>query len=87
MKFVSVRPFSEPDAAARRPMEIANAAEAVQDGRIHIELINAPSSMLGAQFATASCLIRRIGMVWRSNSGRPERTFRKVGQSGAENVM
>lgn len=48
MKFVSVSPFSEPDAAARRLMEIANAAEAVQDGRIHIELINAPSSMLGA---------------------------------------
>jgi hypothetical protein len=41
MKFVTARPFADPDAAARKLVEIANAAEAVQDGRIHIELINA----------------------------------------------
>jgi hypothetical protein len=34
MKFVTERPFSDPDAAARKLVEIANAAEAVQDGRI-----------------------------------------------------
>jgi putative SOS response-associated peptidase YedK len=32
-------PFADPDAAARKLVEIANAAEAVQDDRIHIELI------------------------------------------------
>jgi hypothetical protein len=42
MKFIDARPFSDPEAAARKLMEIANAAEAVQDGRIHIEKINGP---------------------------------------------
>ena len=35
-------PYSDPEKAARRLLEIANAAEAEQDGRIHIEKINAP---------------------------------------------
>jgi hypothetical protein len=39
MKFVAPRPFAEPEAAAKKLMEIANAVEAVQDGRIFIELI------------------------------------------------
>jgi len=34
--------LADPDAAARKLVEIANAVEAVQDGRIHVELINAP---------------------------------------------
>jgi hypothetical protein len=42
MRFVSNRRFADPEAAARKPMEIANAAEAVQDGRIHVEKINEP---------------------------------------------
>jgi hypothetical protein len=42
VKFVTDSPFANPDAAARKLVEIANAAAAVQDGRIHIELINAP---------------------------------------------
>lgn len=37
MKFVADRSFADPDAAARKLVEIANAAEAVQDGRIAIE--------------------------------------------------
>jgi hypothetical protein len=41
MKFIAERPFADP-AAARKLMEIANATEAVQDGRIHIEKINGP---------------------------------------------
>jgi hypothetical protein len=32
--------FADPDAAARKLVQIANASEAVQDGRIYIELIN-----------------------------------------------
>ena len=35
-------PFADPDAAARKIVEIANGVEAVQDGRIYIELVNAP---------------------------------------------
>ena len=41
LKFVRARPFADVDAAVRKLVEIANAVEAVQDGRIHIELINA----------------------------------------------
>ena len=42
MKFSPDRPYSDPERAARKLLEIANAAEAAQDGRIHIEKINAP---------------------------------------------
>ena len=42
MKFAADHPWSDPEKAARKLVEIANAAEAVQDGRIYIELINAP---------------------------------------------
>ena len=42
MKFVSPSHFTDPDAAARKLVQIANASEAVQDGRIYIELIRNP---------------------------------------------
>jgi len=42
MKSVEQRPFADPDAAARKIVELANAVEPVQDGRIHIEKINGP---------------------------------------------
>ncbi len=41
MKFVEPNPFTDPDAAARKLLEIANATEPAQDGRIYIELVNA----------------------------------------------
>src|SRR5258706_5665382 len=41
MKIVS-SPLADPDAAARKLVELANAVEPVQDGRIHIEKINGP---------------------------------------------
>jgi hypothetical protein len=40
MKFATAHPYAHPAKAARKLIEIANAAEAVQDGRIYIELIN-----------------------------------------------
>jgi hypothetical protein len=42
MKFATDRPYANPKTAARKLVEIANAVEAVQDGRIFIELINWP---------------------------------------------
>ena len=42
MKYADSRPYADPEKAARRIVEIASTAEPVQDGRIHIELINAP---------------------------------------------
>jgi hypothetical protein len=42
MKFAVERPYADPEKAARKLVEIANSVEAVQDGRIYIELINGP---------------------------------------------
>jgi hypothetical protein len=42
MKFATDRAYSDPEKAARKLVEIANAVEPVQDGRIFIELINWP---------------------------------------------
>jgi hypothetical protein len=42
MKFAAERPYADPEAAARKLIEIANSVEAQQDGRIFIELINGP---------------------------------------------
>ena len=41
MKHVTDRPYSDPETAARKLLEIANATEPV-DGKIYIEKINAP---------------------------------------------
>jgi hypothetical protein len=50
MKFVAARPYADPEVAARKIIEIANAFEPVQDGRIYIEKINGP--MLFVEKAT-----------------------------------
>jgi hypothetical protein len=42
VKLTATRPYADPEAAARKLIEIANSVEAVQDGRIYIELINGP---------------------------------------------
>ena len=42
MKFAADRPYSDPEKAARKLLEIANTVEVTQDGRIHIEKINGP---------------------------------------------
>ena len=41
MKTATARPYADPQKAARRILEIANAVEPIQ-GRIHIEKINEP---------------------------------------------
>ena len=68
MKFVPNRPYSDPEKAARKLLEIANSVEAVQDGKIYIELISTLGRPSGnrtsklAVWGTASCLIIRIGI-------------------------
>ncbi|WBL78795.1 hypothetical protein I3J27_38700 [Bradyrhizobium xenonodulans] len=42
MKLIGERPYSDPEAAARKLVELAKSIQAVQDGRIYIEKINAP---------------------------------------------
>jgi hypothetical protein len=62
MKYTADRPFADPEAAARKLLEIANATEAVQDGRIHIEKLNGPllkgrryPAEYGAGIAVGAC--------------------------------
>ena len=41
MKYAATRPFDDPEAAGRKLLDLANAVEAVQDGRIiHLEPVN-----------------------------------------------
>jgi len=42
MKLTAERPFANPEAAARRLVELGASIEPVQDGRVDIEKINAP---------------------------------------------
>jgi hypothetical protein len=42
MKYATDHPYSDPEKAARKILEIANSVEAIQDGRIHVEKINGP---------------------------------------------
>ena len=73
MKFVAPRPFADPEAAAQKLMEIANAVEAVQDGRIFIELINGPFlyDHIGspAEYGAGLKLAIERGWLWKHESG------------------
>ena len=83
MKFIEPSRFTDPDAAARKLVEIANASEAVQDGRIFIELINGPSIKEGGtpdQFRTSLARAITLGWLWRHESG----TYVKFTPGGAE---
>jgi hypothetical protein len=83
MKFVEPSHFTDPDAAARKLIEIANVAEAVQDGRIHIELINAPFLNGGgtpAEFRAGIDQAIAKGRLWRHESG----VYVKFTPAGAE---
>jgi len=84
MKFATDRPFADPEAAARKLIEIANSVEAVQDGRIHIELINGPFlfELKGApaEYSAGLRLAMERGWLEMHESG----TYVKVTQAGAE---
>ena len=73
LKFVSDRPFADPDAAARKLMKLANAFEPVQDGRIYIEEINGPFiyQLKGTPAEYKAGLERAIakGWLWLHESG------------------
>jgi hypothetical protein len=66
VKFVNARPYADPEAAARKIIEIANQFEPIHDGRIYIEKIN--GSMLFQMKATPAeykaGLDRAIEMGW-----------------------
>ena len=83
MKFVPERPLADPDAAARKLVELANAVEPVQDGRIYIEKINGPFlfQLKGTPAEYKAGLNRAIasGWLWLHESG----TFVKFTEAGA----
>ena len=63
MKFIETRPFADPDLAAGKLVEIANGVEAVQDGRIYIERVNAPFLASAARTSARGSRgpLRRVG--------------------------
>jgi hypothetical protein len=83
MKFVTERPFADPAAAAHKLVEIANGIEAVQDGRIYIELVNSAFLDAGGtpdQYRAALARAISKGWLWRHESG----TYVKFTPAGAE---
>src|SRR6267378_1479094 len=83
VKFAEPRPFSDPEAAVRKLIEIANTAEPVQDARIYIERVNGPFLAAGGSPAEYRAGIERAiakGWLWRHESG----TYVKFIDAGAE---
>jgi hypothetical protein len=84
MKFAVDRPFADPEKAARKLIEIADAVEAVQDGRIYIELVNGPVLFerkgSPAEYKTGLELAIARGWLVLHESG----TYVKFTQQGAE---
>ena len=82
MKFVDPRPSADPDAAARKLVEIANDVEAMQDGPIYIERVNEPFLAAGGSGEHFRAGIERaiaLGWLWRHESG----TYVRFTDSGA----
>jgi hypothetical protein len=83
MKFVGERQFIDPDAVARKLVEIAHTTEAVQDGRIYIEIVNDAFLTAGGSPAEYRAGIKRVvekGWLWRHESG----TYVKFTPAGAD---
>ena len=83
MRFVASRPFADPEAAARKLMEIANSVEPVQDGRIYIEKINWPMlhdlRATPAEYKAGLDYAIAKGWLWLHESG----TYVKLTEAGA----
>jgi hypothetical protein len=84
VKFATARPYADPAAAARKLVEIANSVEAVQDGRIHIELLNGPllfeHKASPAEYTAGLKLAIERGWLEMHESG----TFVRFTQAGAD---
>ena len=81
-KFVDDHPFADRDAAARKIIEIANDVEAVQNGRIYIERVNAPFLAVGGtgdDFRAGIEHAIALGWLWLHESG----TYMKFTDAGA----
>jgi hypothetical protein len=82
MKYAADRPFADPEAAAPKILEITNAVEPIQDGRLHIEKINGPFLKTGGsptEYGTGLKLGIERGWLWLHESG----TYVKFTEAGA----
>jgi hypothetical protein len=70
MKFSTDRPFADPE---NKLLEIANATDSIQDGRIHIEKINGPmlfkEGASPAEYKAGLDLAITRGWLWLHESG------------------
>jgi hypothetical protein len=84
MKLTTDRPYADPEVAARKLIEIANSVEAVQNGRIHSELLNGPFlfDLKGtpAEYSAGLKLAMERGWLEMHESG----TYVKFTRAGAE---
>jgi hypothetical protein len=83
MKFIEPSHFIDPDVAARRLVGIANTVEAVQDGRVYIELINGAFLKEGGtpdQYRAALARAITLGWLWLHES----ETYVKFTPAGVE---
>ena len=86
MKFVSPRTFADPEAAARKLVEIAGSITPPYDGRIYIETINAHFlyELKGspAEFKAGLDLAIARGWLWMHESG----TYLRLPSTQAETL-
>jgi hypothetical protein len=84
MKFAESRIYADPETAARKLVQIASTIEPVQDGRIHIEKINAPflykERATPAEYSAGLKLAVERGWLVLHESG----TFVRFTQAGAD---
>jgi len=80
MKFATTRPYADPEAAARKLIEIAKSVEPLQDGWIFVEEINAPFTGTSAEYKAGLDLAIAHGWLDLHESGM----FVKFSQAGAE---
>ena len=76
--------YADPEAAAQKLIEIANAVKPVQDGRIFMELTNGPflyeHKGNPAEYGAGLKLAIERGWLWKHESG----TYVKLTQAGAD---
>ena len=86
MKFSPDRPYSDRDAAARKLLEITNAVEAAQGGRIQIEKINAPFLFRERAYAGRIQCWSEAGDRTRPAGSSPERDLCEVHAGGCGSI-
>jgi hypothetical protein len=72
VKYAANRPFADPEKAARKLIQLANAVEPYMDHRVLIELINGPFLKAGgspAEYRAGLDLAIARGWFWRHESG------------------